>query len=133
MRFIFAYLTVFILGIFSVIGMEAIMYGEITYQLVFAAILFAAPLILVGTTVAEMFYGFSQKATAKRFIIWGFLFGVIATVIITSILQLISALMVILTSLLGGVMCAILAWIFFAIRGGQKASGKAATNSKSST
>ncbi|EUJ47229.1 hypothetical protein [Paenilisteria rocourtiae] len=127
MRFIFAYLTVFILGIFSVIGMEAIMYGEITYQLVFAAILFAAPLILVGTTVAEMFYGFSKNATAKRFILWGFLFGVVATVVITSILQLISLIMIILTSLIGGLMGAVLAWIFFVIRGGQKASGKAAT------
>ncbi|MBC1475924.1 hypothetical protein HB852_15010 [Listeria grandensis] len=129
MRFIFAYLTVFVFGILAVIGMEAIMYGEITYQLVFAAILFAAPLILVGTTVAEMYYGFSKNATTKRFIVWGFLFGVIATVIITSILQLISPVMVILISLLGGVMCAILSWIFFVIRGGQKQSGKAATNS----
>ncbi|CAM4320362.1 hypothetical protein [Listeria booriae] len=127
MRFIFAYLTVFIFGILAVIGMEAIMYSEMTYQLVFAAILFAAPLILVGTTVAEMFYGFSQNATAKRFILWGFVFGVVATVVITSILQLVSTLMIIMISLLGGLISAFLSWVFFVIRGGHKESGKAAT------
>ncbi len=125
MRFIIAYLTVFILGIFSVLGIEALLFDELTAANVFSAILFAAPLILVGSTVAEIFYGFSQKVTLARFSLFGFMYGLVATVIILGIMQLAGTLMLVVISILGGAIGAILSLIFFIFRGGKAKSGRA--------
>ncbi|EUJ21054.1 hypothetical protein ACSMFR_02890 [Listeria aquatica] len=125
MRFIFAYLTVFILGIFSCIGVEAILFGKLNAELIFAAILIAAPLILVGATIAEIYYGFSKNATWLRFAFFGFLYGLFAVIIITGVMQVASMLVVTLISILSGIIAAILALIFFTFRGGKKSSGKA--------
>lgn len=125
LRFIIAYLTVFILGIFSVLGIEALLFDELTTAHVFSAILFAAPLILVGSTVAEIFYGFSQKVSLGRFLLFGFIYGLAATVIILGIMQLTGTLMLVFISLLGGVIGAILSLIFFVFRGGKTLSGRA--------
>ncbi|EUJ33658.1 hypothetical protein MFLO_00360 [Listeria floridensis FSL S10-1187] len=125
MRFIFAYLTVFVLGIFSCLGLEALLFGELTAQLIFTAILFAAPIVLVGGTVAEIYYGFGKRVSWQRFAIYGFGFGLFVTIIITSILQIASMAVVILISILGGLAAAVLALIFFSFRGGKSGSGKA--------
>ncbi|WP_167630608.1 hypothetical protein [Listeria valentina] len=125
MRFIFAYLTVFILGIFSCLGVEAILFGKLDAELIFAAILIAAPLVLVGATIAEIYYGFSKNANWQRFAFFGFLYGLFAVIIITGVMQVASMFIVILVSILSGILTALLALIFFIFRGGKKSSGKA--------
>ncbi|WP_163651876.1 hypothetical protein [Listeria sp. PSOL-1] len=128
MRFIFAYLTVFILGIFAVIGMEGLLFDKLTLELIFAAILFAAPSIFVGATIAEIYYGFSKKATLARFAMYGLIYGVLITVVVLGILQLATTLMIILLSALGGIIATSLSVIFFIFRGGYSHSGKAASS-----
>ncbi|EAK9822211.1 hypothetical protein FDQ22_02350 [Listeria monocytogenes] len=127
MRFIIAYLSIFVLGIFSALLVETILYDNVTPQLVFSAILFAAPVILVASTLGEIFYGFSKKASYITFAIWGFAYGVVAAVIILSIIQVSGMLISVGVSILVGVIMALLAVIFFFLRGGKPASGKAAT------
>ncbi|EFS01080.1 MULTISPECIES: hypothetical protein [Listeria] len=127
MRFILAYLSIFILGIFSALLIETILFENVTPQLIFSAILFAAPVILIASTLGEIFYGFSKKATYFTFTVWGFAYGVVVTVIILSIIQVSGMVISVGISVLGGVIMAILAIIFFFLRGGNRASGKAAT------
>ncbi|AIS59011.1 hypothetical protein [Listeria ivanovii] len=127
MRFILAYLSIFVLGIFSALLIETILYENVTPQLVFSAILFAAPVILIASTLGEIFYGFSKKANYLTFSLWGFAYGVVVTVIILSIIQVSGMVTSISISILGGIIMAILAIIFFFLRGGNRASGKAAT------
>lgn len=127
MRFILAYLSIFVLGIFSALLIETILYDHVTPQLIFSAILFAAPVILVASTLGEIFYGFSNKASYFTFTIWGFAYGVVVTVIILSIIQVAGMFISVGISVLGGCIMAILAIIFFFLRGGNRASGKAAT------
>ncbi|MBC1375052.1 hypothetical protein [Listeria farberi] len=127
MRFIIAYLSIFVLGIFSALLIETILYENVTPQLVFSAILFAAPVILVASTLGEIFYGFSKKSSYLTFAVWGFVYGVFVTVIILSIIQVSGMLISVGISVLAGVIMAILAVIFFFLRGGKSTSGKAAT------
>ncbi|EAC6873888.1 hypothetical protein E5Z49_05680 [Listeria monocytogenes] len=127
MRFIIAYLSIFVLGIFSALLVETILYDNVTPQLVFSAILFAAPVILVASTLGEIFYGFSKKASYFTFAVWGFAYGVVAAVIILSIIQVSGMLISVGVSILAGVIMALLAIIFFFLRGGKSTSGKAAT------
>ncbi|EPR7333604.1 hypothetical protein ACU8IY_000363 [Listeria innocua] len=127
MRFIIAYLSIFVLGIFSALLVETILYENVTPQLVFSAILFASPVILVASTLGEIFYGFSKKASYSTFAIWGFAYGVVVTVIILSIIQVSGMIISVGVSVLAGIIMAILAVIFFYLRGGKSTSGKAAT------
>lgn len=112
---------------FSALLVETILYDNVTPQLVFSAILFAAPVILVASTLGEIFYGFSKKASYFTFAIWGFAYGVVAAVIILSIIQVSGMLISVGVSILAGVIMALLAIIFFFLRGGKSTSGKAAT------
>lgn len=125
MRFVIAYLSVFILGIFAVIGLGYIWFGEITTELVFTSILFAAPIILIGATAAEFFYGFSKKATLSRFMLWGFLFGIAMTVLVSSVIDFKASFLIILVAILAGISASLLALIFYYIRGGSAGQGKA--------
>ncbi|MBC1348265.1 hypothetical protein HCX58_01265 [Listeria welshimeri] len=127
MRFIIAYLSIFVLGIFSALLIETILFEKVTAQLGFSAILFAAPVILVASTLGELFYGFSKKASYLTFGIWGFAYGVVVTVIVLSIIQVSGMFISVGICVLAGVIMAILAIIFFFLRGGRHTSGKAAT------
>ncbi|WP_088809391.1 MULTISPECIES: hypothetical protein [Listeria] len=125
MRFIIAYLTVFILGILAVLGIEALLFDALTTADIFSAILFAAPLVLVGSTIAEIFYGFSQKVSLGWFALYGFIYGLVAAVVILGIMQLAGAIVLVGISLLGGIISAVLGVIFFVFRGGKALSGRA--------
>lgn len=125
MRFVIAYLSVFILGIFAVMGLGFIWFGAFTIKLIFTSILFAAPIILVGSTVAEIFYGFSRKATLSRFLLWGFIFGIVMTVLVSSVIDFRASFLIVLVAILAGIIASILAVLFYFIRGGHGGHGKA--------
>ncbi|WP_240422367.1 hypothetical protein [Listeria costaricensis] len=125
-RFVLAYLMVFILGIFAVMGIESILFGPLTPKLIFAAILFAAPMVLVGATAAEIYYGFSRNATRVRFLLYGLIYGFLTTIVTISIVRIGPLGITLLVSLFGGIIGAALASIFYRIRGGSAGSGKAA-------
>lgn len=77
MRFIIAYLSIFVLGIFSTLLVETILYDNVTPQLVFSAILFAAPVILVASTLGEIFTGLAKKLVTSHLLYGASLTGLL--------------------------------------------------------